>query len=269
MTASLWRALQWSSRRTGLTNPSGFTVATEQGNFLSTRSAVFPMSIPEMPPRATVPMTSISIPSDTTNSGMTSCGSPRRSTVALASNLPSNDRAIRVSEEPARCRAFSRYAANSSSTAYLRTARSANGTHACNNVGESDSRQLAIKSANSTTFRFSACMSRSSELASIAQAIRGIVAGCPWRTSNTGHGHFRRSSMSTAPNPPGPEVARSRACDRRTKSWFDRNTSSINAVAGRPTRSIGCARTSFTCFAIRASCRRRSSTRRSSIPAGK
>ena len=42
--------------------------------------------------------------------------------------------------------------------------------------------------------------------------------------------------MSTAPNPPGPEVVRSRACDRRTKSWFDRNTSSINA-AQRP--SVG------------------------------
>ena len=58
----------------GLTNPSGFTVRTEQGSFLSTRSAVLPISMPAMPARATVPITTRSMPSDTTNSGMTSCG---------------------------------------------------------------------------------------------------------------------------------------------------------------------------------------------------
>lgn len=38
----------WSIR-TGDTKPSGFTASTEQGSFLSTRSAVFPMSSPAMP----------------------------------------------------------------------------------------------------------------------------------------------------------------------------------------------------------------------------
>jgi NADH:ubiquinone oxidoreductase subunit 5 (subunit L)/multisubunit Na+/H+ antiporter MnhA subunit len=38
-------------------NRSGFTVRTEHGSFLSIRSAVLPISMPEMPRRATVPMT--------------------------------------------------------------------------------------------------------------------------------------------------------------------------------------------------------------------
>jgi len=68
-----------TSRRTGLTNPSGFTASTEHGSFLRIRSAVLPISIPEIPERAMVPMTTRSMPSATTNVGITSSGSPRRS----------------------------------------------------------------------------------------------------------------------------------------------------------------------------------------------
>jgi hypothetical protein len=64
--------------------------------------------------------------------------------------------------------------------------------------------------------------------------------------------------MSTAPNGFGPGVVRSRAWDRMSKSWFERRTSWMSAVAGRPNKSFDSARTTVTESAMRASCWRRS-----------
>ncbi len=61
---------------TGVTNPSGLTVSTEQSTWRSTFSAVLPMNRPATPERHTVPMTMTSICLFLAKCGMISLAAP-------------------------------------------------------------------------------------------------------------------------------------------------------------------------------------------------
>ena len=126
--------------------------------------------------------------------------------------------------------------------------------------------RLALQPATAI-FRVSVCSSASSAVACTAASTRrGAVVG-EGPTAHTGHGHCRNSYMSIAPKAFG--TARSRACERTSRSCPDRSTSRISAMDARPRRTSYATLTPAAVAAIAASRSRHCWMTISSMPCGK